>query len=305
MENFKNGKNVLYSLLKENLEMVAEDDKLDFYAESTRDVDAKFYLRDGRKNFYNNVMPMHNLHKYYNSVASSAAFAFNILGENEKNFGKGNIINYNNENFVVKEYEKQLDALKSREPAHLDCFISNDEKDVYIETKLTEWLCAPKNLAETYLEKSGYKNEDIYNHFKKYFSDFITDPIMYDNEGRIVSLFTRYDAIQMLIHSLGIFNKYMGTKKKVELWNIVWDIGIFENPLELSSLEPYINMYNEEKEQAKYFINYSNGIITPFFKDNGIDLKIKYIPFSKFYTSVKYPNDNNRIEYLKRYLITI
>ena len=303
MENLKNTKNGLYCLLKEGLEKVAGNEKLDFYAESTKDADAKFYLSHGEKNFYNSVKPKHKLHMYYNTVASSAAFAFNIFGEDEKNFNKGNVINYLNEEFVVKEYEKELKALNNREPAHLDCFISSKDKDVYIETKLTEWLCAPKNLAEAYLERDGYRNEDIYDHFSKFFKDFIDDTVMKDSDDRIKSTYTRYDAIQMLIHSLGIFNDYMGTNKKVELWNIVWDIDSVDNNDKCELVNPYIKMYKEESDEAKNFINYANELIVPYFKNNGIDYAIKYIPFSEFYKNVNYINEPGRKEYMKRYFV--
>ena len=304
MENMKNGKNGLYYLLKEVLEKVAGSENLDFYAESTKDVDAKFYLNHSEKNFYNSVKPKHKLHRYYNSVASSAAFAFNILGEDEKNFGRGNVINYLNEEFVVKEYEKELKALNNREPAHLDCFISSKDKDVYIETKLTEWLYAPKNLAEAYLEKDGYKDKDIYENFSKFFKDFIEEPRMYDSEDRIKSLFERYDAIQMLIHSLGIFNEYTGINKKVELWNIVWDIDSINDKNKCELINQYINMYKEESDEAKKFIDYANESIVPYFKNNAIDFEIKYIPFSEFYKNVKYENVPDRKEYLKRYCLS-
>ena len=304
MEKMKNGKNGLYYLLKEVLEKVAGSENLDFYAESTKDVDAKFYLNHGEKNFYNSVKPKHKLHGYYNSVASSAAFAFNILGEDEKNFGKGNVINYLNEEFVVKEYEKELKPLNNRESAHLDCFIASRNKDVYIETKLTEWLYAPKNLAEAYLERDGYRNVDIYEHFSKFFMDFIDDPVMKDSEDRIRSTFTRYDAIQMFIHSLGIFNKYTGKNKKVELWNIVWDIDSINVKNKCELINQYINMYTEESEEAKEFIDYANKFIVPYFKNNAIDFEIKYIPFSEFYKNVKYENVTDRKEYLKRYRLS-
>ena len=304
MGNLKNGKNGLYFLLKERLEKVAESENLDFYAESTKDIDAKFYLNHGEKNFYNSVKPKHKLHRYYNSVASSAAFAFNIFGEDEKSFKKGNVINYLNEEFVVKEYENELKALNNREPAHLDCFISSKDKDVYIETKLTEWLYAPKNLAEAYLERDGYRNEDIYEHFSKFFMNFIDDPVMKDSEDRIKSTYTRYDAIQMLIHSLGIFNEYTGKNKKVELWNIVWDIDSINDKNKCELLNQYFNMYKQESVEAKEFIDYANKSIVPYFKNNAIDFEIKYIPFSEFYKNVKYENVPNRKEYLKRYRLS-
>lgn len=113
-------------------------------------------------------------------------------------------------------------------------------------------------------------------------------PNKQDQEGRLFRRFERYDAIQMTIHILGIFNFYQKNKQyeKIRLINIVWDDNRF-------------SQYRKEKEEAKEYIELVTKYLYSLFYGK---FEIEYIPYSEFYERITF-SDQKRKEYLKRYIL--
>jgi hypothetical protein len=104
-----------------------------------------------------------------------------------------------------------------------------------------------------------------------------------------IGKFRKYDVIQMTIHILGIYNFDKSSEctfDKIRLLNIVWDNN-------------NCSQYKKESEQAKEYIKLVNEKLVPLFYGK---FEIEYQPYSSFYQSISF-DDNDRKEYLKRYII--
>ena len=212
----------------------------------------------------------------------------NTLGKSEFYF--------NGKKYGQIEYEEELKAIKTDERkhnAHLDAkFVSFDGKEInFVEAKFLEWFSSPKNLSEVYLSRARYfpetgKTADI---FIKFFESLLLNPRKKDKENRLVGKYRKYDAIQMTIHILGIYNFYKSKEyngEKIKLLNIVWD-------------NDSCSQYKAEKKQADEYLAIAREKLCPLFHGN---FEIEYVPYSGFYDSISY-DDPDRKKYLKRYIL--
>ena len=194
--------------------------------------------------------------------------------------------------FTGVEYEKPFPAIIGRPPAHLDAiFFSSDNTEMFaVEAKLLEWKDSPKNLAKAYLDKRLYpktnKNSGV---FIDYFKTLIKQ--VEDKDGRLKHKTRRYDAIQMTIHTLALYNHFCEVSstniKKLTLQNVVWKYDCDE--------------YAVEEEEASRFVKDANELFVPLFKRIGIDFSIQYSTLQDFKKRFDFSKDPERAEYLKRY----
>lgn len=250
---------------------------------------AKYYYKDIKDNCYFN--PHNKLDKRARSIYSSAMMIYNLLGTY----------------LILKEksyevlYEEELPALSSGKgkyethKAHLDATLRNKDEIIFVEAKMTEWLNAPKKLKEAYLNKDKYlsvtKDKDTFINF---FNSIIDKNTLTKNGYK--SIYQKYDAIQMTIHILGIYNFIKSRKNNnitnISLINCIWDC-------------PKIPQYEKEIEEAKEFIPKANLYFKPLFKSLGIDFNIEHYTFHELKNMIDFTNDPKRLEYLKRYDINM
>ena len=99
----------------------------------------------------------------------------------------------------------------------------------------------------------------------------------------------------MLIHSLGIFNWCVQTRKKkeplskkIKLINLVWNYDCEE--------------YAEEEKEGLEFMQFANqSLKDEFFNKFGVDFSVEYIRYSDFLNRVDWSNDMEHRNYLRRY----
>ena len=175
--------------------------------------------------------PHNKIDERANTIFSSAAMIFNTIGPN-------NII-FDGIRYSHIEYERDFPALNKQDnsdhdhSAHLDVsMLSDDGKElVLIESKCTEWLFNPKTMTVSYLSSHCYLPETGFytQHFIESFRNLKKFPERRDPEdnSRLIPFYKRYDAVQMNIHILGIYNycarKEKELPKKIRLLNVVWD----------------------------------------------------------------------------------
>lgn len=247
-----------------------------------------FYLQRLENNLFERPSPSTVLGTGAEAVRSSAAMIYNLLGEKD--------IVLNGMRYSGIEYEKPFPAIMNEHNAHLDAiFHSPDNTEMYaIEAKLLEWKDSPKNLAKAYLKEDMYfatnKQRQV---FIEFFRSLIRDE--QDSKGRYKHKSKRYDAIQMAIHTLALFNHFSqettSNIKKLTLLNVVWKYDC--------------DKYAKEEEEAHLFIENANAEFTPIFKKLGIDFSIQYATFQDFKKYIiDLSNDPKRLNYLKRYEVT-
>ncbi len=251
-----------------------------------------FYLHDYRNNLFDTSCSKKELGTGVEAVRSSAAMIFNL-------FGKKDFV-LDNKKYTGIKYEEEFPAIIAEKGdshnAHLDAvFHSSDNTEMYaIEAKLLEWKDSPKNLAKAYLDFERYL---ISGKERQTISAFFRTLIIeeQDRYGRYKHISERYDAIQMTIHALALYNhflKYKDSKvKKLTLLNLVWKHDCDE--------------YAKEEEEALAYIEKANAVFVPLFKHIGIDFSVKYSTFQDFKKRIDFTNDVERLEYLKRYEITV
>lgn len=248
-----------------------------------------FYLYDSRNNLYETPRRKTKLGTGVNAVRSSAAMIFNLLGEKT--------ITLNHKEYSGIEYEKKYPAIIDEKgdihEAHLDAvFHSSDNSEMYaVEAKLLEWKDSPKNLAKAYLEPNQYYTKGKNSKdFIDFFETLISPNKETNKEGRYKHLLKKYDAIQMTIHTLALYNHFSQetstSVKKLTLLNIVWKYDCDE--------------YNKEEEEARQYMEAANKFFLPLFKQIGIDFSIEYSTFQDFKEKLVI-SDAKRVEYLKRY----
>ena len=249
-----------------------------------------YYLSDYLDNLFENPGPKTKLGTGVEAVRSSAAMIFNLLGEEYFVLDKKDYSDIKYE----QGFKAILDEIEGSHEAHLDTvFKSSDKTEMYaVEAKLLEWKDSPKNLAKAYLDKRMYyaTNKNCQS-----FIDFFQSLILQeqDSYGRYKHLTKRYDAIQMTIHTLALYNHFSkatnSTIKKLTLLNVVWRYDCDE--------------YAIEEQEAQEYIKKANSRFAPLFKQIGIDFSIQYSTFQDFMQRIDFSNAPKRFEYLKRYEI--
>ncbi|MCR4558964.1 MAG: hypothetical protein K5685_02705 [Bacteroidales bacterium] len=250
----------------------------------------QYYLRDKNKNFFETPNADTKLGVGVEALRSSAAMIFNLLGQKS--------LRINNIDFEPPKYEYKYPAIKSEKNtthnAHLDAVLfSKDENYMYaIEAKLLEWINSPKNLSSAYLEREMYLEYNLCQDiFKNFFNRYIVQKT--DSKRIYCHNKKRYDAIQMTIHILAIYNaccgKYTKLPKNITLYNVVWKFDCED--------------YHTEEKEAKEFIENANKTFRPLFKEKGHEFTVEYKTFQEFKEVIDLSNDCNREAYLKRYEI--
>ena len=177
--------------------------------------------------------------------------------------------------------------------------ISEDESELtLVEAKCLEWMDKPKSCSIAYLSDRCYPTETgkTIVHFKDSFRSLLSCPQKLDSEDdkRILPFYQKYDAIQMNIHILGIYN-YCARKeekipKRIRLLNIVWDYDEAEE-------------YQTEEREGKEYVAYANVTFRNLFKELGVDFSVEYVRYSDFLNRVDWTNKQEHRNYLRRYEI--
>lgn len=231
-----------------------------------------------------------------NALRSSAAMIYNTIGPNS--------IVFDGKNYSKIEYEREFPALNNNDKsdhdhsAHLDVsMMSEDETElVFVEAKMLEWLENPKSMSIAYLSPKCYLTDTgkAVPHFIESFRSLKSCPELKDPKDgtRILPYYRIYDAIQMNIHILGIYN-YCSQKKekvppKIRLINIVWDYDKVEE-------------YQVEEQEGKEYVSFANVTFRNLFKQLGIDFSVEYVRYSEFLNRVDWTNDMDHRNYLQRY----
>lgn len=253
-----------------------------------------YHLRNIAANLY---FPTYNkIDKRANALRSSAAMIYNTIGPNS--------IVFDGKHYSNIEYEKEFPALNNQDKsdhdhsAHLDVsMMSEDETElVFVEAKMLEWLENPKSMSIAYLSPKCYLTDTgkAVPHFIESFRSLKSCPELKDpKEGtRILPYYRIYDAIQMNIHILGIYNyctrKEEKIPSKIRLLNIVWDYEKAEE-------------YKVEEKEGKEYIAFANVTFRNLFKQLGVDFSVEYVRYSDFLKRVDWSNDMEHRSYLKRY----
>ena len=243
-----------------------------------------FYLYDYRNNLYETPSSKTELGTGIEAVCSSAAMIFNLFGEKEFVLDR--------KLYTGIEYEKTFPSIEGRPPAHLDVvFNSKDNSELYaVEAKMLEWKDSPKNLAKAYLDEEVYypSNKNSQS-FIEFFQSLINQE--QDEYGRYKHFTKRYDAIQMTIHTLSLYNFFSketsSAIKKLTLLNVVWKYDCDE--------------YSIEEKEAYNYMKAANARFAPLFKQIGIVFSIQYSTLQDFKKRIDFSNAAERFEYLKRY----
>ena len=233
-----------------------------------------------------------------NSIRSSAAMIYNTIGPD--------CIILDGKKYPYIVYEREFPALNENDKsdhdhsAHLDVSLISEDKSelVLVEAKCLEWMHNPKSLSIAYLSEYCYRRETerCIPHFIDSFKNLRLYPERRDPEDnlRILPYYKRYDAIQMNIHILGIYNYCAREKKnaqqKIRLLNVVWDYDKAEE-------------YQKEETEGKEYVAYANVAFRNVFKQMGIDFSVEYVRYSDFLNRIDWTNDMEHRKYLERYEI--
>ncbi len=190
----------------------------------------EYYLDSIESNLY--FPPYKGIDKRAYSIRSSAGMIYNTIGPDS--------IVIDGKKYHNIEYEREFPALNNNDAtdhdhsAHLDVSMISENKSelVLVESKMLEWTENPKSLSIAYLSLRCYPPETgkSVSHFIESFKSLKSCPEMKDttDENRIIPSYQKYDAVQMNIHILGIYNfcarekKSYFRPKKIRLLNIVW-----------------------------------------------------------------------------------
>jgi len=259
----------------------------------------KYYLKDAKNNCYKGKIDLKLKADWRSkSIYSSAVMIYNLFGNKVRFKNKDEYKDYN----VI--YEEELEAIKPEgkyktHKAHLDASLRTEDEIIFIEAKMTEWFSNPKKLAKAYLNKECYlpiegsEPEIFIEFFKK-----IIDMESIDKNGKYKSIsdYKVYDAIQMTLHILGIYNFVLENKNesinKIYLYNCVW-----------GSIK--IRRYQEEEQQGKKYCQLANKYFKKVFKNLGIDFTVEYYTFNELKDKIddierkKYLDDRYKIDFDK------
>lgn len=202
------------------------------------------------------------------------------------------------------EYERPFDVrnevagYETPKPAQLDVsLLSKDEKKlVLIESKFLEWFYSPKSCSIAYLSKRCYRQEtglktDL---FIKSFKNFLSEPQAENSNHRenLLPFYKTYDAVQMNLHILGIYNFCSLNKGKlpeqIKLINVVWDCDSAEE-------------YQQEEKEGKEYVSSANITFKDMFMELGVDFSVEYVKYSDFLNRIDWSDDLEHRNYLKRY----
>lgn len=248
----------------------------------------KYHLKEIKLNLFEE--PYEGIDPRANSIRSSAAMIFNTIGKSE--------FTIDGKKYSNIEYEYELPAIDNKDnsdhehSAHLDVKLETKDELLFIEAKCLEWLNSPKKLNKAYLSDRcyfEYTGKAISN-FKNAFLCLLKYPQDYKAKEKAVN-YERYDAVQMTIHILGIYNWCVQNKGKlpanIRLLNIVWDYDCEE--------------YHVEEKEGLEYIGFANLTFRNLFDELGVKFKVEYVRYSDFLNRVDWTHDMKRRKYLERY----
>ncbi len=267
------------------------------FAQSEKKFSRDYCLKDIESNLF--FKPYDKIDKRAYSLRSSAAMIYNTIGPDS--------IIFDGKKYLNIEYERELQALNKQDnsdhnhDAHLDVSMESEDGQelVLVEAKCLEWFENPKSLSIAYLSQHCYPTETgkAVIHFIESYRSLISSPQKMDPEdkNRILPYYQIYDAIQMNIHILGIYNYCANRKKndrhqKVRLLNIVWDYDPAEE-------------YQTEEREGKEYVAFANVAFRNLFKQLDVDFSVEYVRYSDFLKRVDWSNDMEHRKYLERYEI--
>ena len=269
--------------------------KINFFQSESNYIDA-YHLKDIKSNLF--FEPYEGIDERANSIRSSAAMIYNTIGPDS--------IIFDGIKYSQIEYEREFPALNKKDnsdhdhSAHLDVsMLSEDKKELaLIEAKCTEWFYNPKSMKVSYLSPNCYLPETGFytQHFIESFRSLKLCPEQKDPEDntRLLPFYQKYDAVQMNIHILGIYNfcarKEEKLPKKIRLLNIVWDYNEAEE-------------YQTEEREGKEYVSFANVNFRNLFKQIGVEFSVEYVRYSDFLKRVDWSNDMEHRKYLERYEI--
>lgn len=255
-----------------------------------------YHLKDIKSNLY--FDPYDGIDERANSIRSSAALIYNTIGPNE--------IFFDGKRYPHIVYEREFPALNENDKsdhdhsAHLDVSLISEDKTelVLVEAKCLEWMHNPKSLSIAYLSEYCYRKETgkWISHFIDSFRSMKAYPEKKDpkDNSRVLPAYQKYDAIQMNIHILGIYNycvwKEDLIQKKICLINIVWDYDEAEE-------------YQIEEREGREYVSYANVAFRNLFNQLGVDFSVEYVRYSDFLNRVDWTKDTEHRNYLRRYEI--
>lgn len=237
------------------------------------------------------------------ALRSSSALTFNLIG-NKTLKVKTTQYGIKSGNYNV-QFEKKLKTLKGTSPATLDAYLISDDKldCVFCEMKMFEWLSTHKSsISDSYLKSNMYYDQGAFIVFKDYF-------LTLQQSNKHI----RYDAPQMLKHTLGIFNAILEAKndpknelhniKKVVLLNCVWELSdkTILAKYHVKYKTEYENMLNAEHKEYKLFESSFQLIIDLFKSKLGLDFELHYVTHKEFIDLLD--KSQSELKYLSRYLI--
>lgn len=224
------------------------------------------------------------------ALRSSSALTYNI-------FGNYNSFEFENNKYYEKLFEfKDLPTLiNSNAPANMDVFLKGDNKLIFFEMKMCEWLLntSSREISISYLKPENYSDSKL--------ADCAINCIKNMANTELYN----YDALQMFKHTLGIYNylqnKKNSTPKEVELINCIWS---FKNDSGLSpkSKKRYEDAVEDEKKGFEKFLSCMKQFIDLFTDTLHINLKIRMIFFEDLYKKLKIENETSEHkDFLSRY----
>lgn len=223
------------------------------------------------------------------ALRSSSALTYNT-------FGNYQLFEFENNTYYEKHFEfKDLPTLKnSNAPANIDVFLKGDNKLIFFEMKMCEWLfnTPSKEISLSYLNPENYSDSD------KLAKNAI-DCIM--NLAR--SELHNYDSLQMFKHSLGIYNYLCNndSPKEIELINCIWSFKDVSS-LSIDSRITYEKKMKNEEKGFKNFLECMEPLIYLFKESFDITFNIRMISFANLYEKLKILNESSEHkEFLKRY----
>lgn len=260
----------------------------------------KYHLKDIESNLF--FKPYEDIDERANSIRSSAAMIYNTIGPDS--------IILDGKKYSHIKYEREFPALNNQDKsdhdhsAHLDVsMLSEDGLElILVEAKCLEWmdisLDNPKSCNKAYLSEFCYRDEskNVFSTFRESFLSLLKSPrkINPKYKNSYLPSRKRYDAIQMNIHILGIYN-YCAQKKEnipkiIRLLNVVWNYDEAEE-------------YQIEEQEGKEYIEFAKLTFQSLFKQLDVDFSVEYVRYSDFLKRVDWSNDLEHRAYLKRYEI--
>jgi hypothetical protein len=205
------------------------------------------------------------------------------------------------------EYEKKVKTLKKTvSSANIDVVLINENSNDYIffEMKMLEWLSSGSSiLRASYLDREKYFDNEYNEAFDVFTMIFNQIKIPSPKSGEFKSIFKRYDAYQMLKHSLAIYNMLRNGKlkdvKSITLVNCIWELKNIDL-LSIKCQKKYIEILKVEKNEFSQFYNFCI-LIKKLFLNQGVKFDIIYLPHNELVNMIDMkPIIKNK---LNRYII--